>query len=83
LSAITSVGEQMNRPFRAARQLGINLSSLRGYEAFQPRGSARHFAGHARYRHISTIEITNGSIDESLAHPRDISACYRANRLLL
>jgi DNA repair protein RadC len=25
-----------------------------------------------RYRHISTIEITKGSINESLAHPRDI-----------
>ena len=25
-----------------------------------------------RYRHISTVEITKGSINESLAHPRDI-----------
>jgi DNA repair protein RadC len=25
-----------------------------------------------RYRHISTLEITKGSINESLAHPRDI-----------
>jgi DNA repair protein RadC len=25
-----------------------------------------------RYRHISIVEITKGSIDESLAHPRDI-----------
>jgi DNA repair protein RadC len=25
----------------------INLSSLHRYEAFQPRGAARHFAGHA------------------------------------
>jgi hypothetical protein len=24
------------------------------------------------YRHISTLEITKGSINESLAHPRDI-----------
>jgi hypothetical protein len=62
LSAITSVGEQMNRPFRAARQLGINLSSLRGYEAFQPTGSAPHFAGHARYRHISTVDIDEFSV---------------------
>jgi RadC-like JAB domain len=26
----------------------------------------------ARYRHISTVEITKGSINESLAYPRDI-----------
>src|SRR5580700_3447739 len=26
----------------------------------------------SRYRHISTVEITKGSINESLAHPRDI-----------
>jgi DNA repair protein RadC len=26
----------------------------------------------ARYRHISTVEITKASINESLAHPRDI-----------
>ena len=26
----------------------------------------------ARYRHVSTVEITKGSINESLAHPRDI-----------
>jgi DNA repair protein RadC len=32
--------EQLDNP-------GINLSSLRGYEVFQPRGAARHFAGHA------------------------------------
>ena len=25
-----------------------------------------------RYRHISTVEITNGGINESLAYPRDI-----------
>jgi DNA repair protein RadC len=25
-----------------------------------------------RYRHISTVEITKGNINESLAHPRDI-----------
>jgi RadC-like JAB domain len=25
-----------------------------------------------RYRHISAVEITKGSINESLAHPRDI-----------
>jgi DNA repair protein RadC len=25
-----------------------------------------------RYRHISTVEILKGSINESLAHPRDI-----------
>jgi DNA repair protein RadC len=25
-----------------------------------------------RYRHISTVEITKGSINESLAYPRDI-----------
>jgi hypothetical protein len=25
-----------------------------------------------RYRHISTVQITKGSINESLAHPRDI-----------
>jgi DNA repair protein RadC len=25
-----------------------------------------------RYRHISTVEIAKGSINESLAHPRDI-----------
>jgi DNA repair protein RadC len=25
-----------------------------------------------RYRYISTVEITKGSINESLAHPRDI-----------
>jgi DNA repair protein RadC len=25
-----------------------------------------------RYRHSSTVEITKGSINESLAHPRDI-----------
>jgi hypothetical protein len=36
------------------------------------------------YRHISTVEITKGSINESLAHPRDlarywtIGLCFRA-----
>ena len=40
----------------------------------------------ARYRHISTVEITKGSINESLAYPRDIflpgnppsGLCFRA-----
>jgi len=27
---------------------------------------------HTRYRHISTVEITKGSINQSLAYPRDI-----------
>jgi DNA repair protein RadC len=33
-----------------------------------------------RYRHISTIEITKGSINESLAHPRDIFRPIRAEQ---
>jgi DNA repair protein RadC len=44
---------------------------LRGFEAFQPRSSARHLLD-TRYRHSSTVEITKGSINESLAYPRDI-----------
>jgi hypothetical protein len=59
------------RPFGAARQPRINPSSLRRFEAFQPRGSAGHFAGHS-YRHISTVDITKGSFNEALAYPRDI-----------
>jgi DNA repair protein RadC len=31
----------------------------------------------ARYRHISTLEITKGSINESLAYPRHFSAGNR------
>ncbi len=36
-----------------------------------------------RYRHISTVEITKGSINESLAHPRDIFRPESDNRLML
>ena len=36
-----------------------------------------------RYRHISTVEITKGSINESLAHPRDIFRPLSDNRLML
>jgi DNA repair protein RadC len=36
-----------------------------------------------RHRRISTVEITKGSINESLAHPRDIFGPSSNNRLML
>jgi hypothetical protein len=36
-----------------------------------------------RYRHISTVEITKGSINESLAHPRGSFGPISDNRLML
>jgi DNA repair protein RadC len=32
----------------------------------------RVICSHMGYRHISTVELTKGSINESFAHPRDI-----------